>query len=92
MSWKLAFETWGGCLTRRDGAKDIAEHISATAVNDTNVLGEVKRESEARSKLRCHTFSVHVNLHCSPRCQPPTAPIKALNQKERYKTARNDLT
>lgn len=30
----------GRGLTRRDGAEDIAEHISAAAVNDTDVLGE----------------------------------------------------
>jgi hypothetical protein len=36
-------------LTRRDGAEDIAEHISAVAVNDTNVLGE---EEGVRSKCK----------------------------------------
>lgn len=80
MSWKLAFETWGDCLTRRDGAEDIAEHISATAVNDTNVLGEEGVRSQKPEASSSATFSAHVNLHCSPRCQPPTAPIKALNQ------------
>jgi len=56
MSRGLAFETWGGCLTRRDGAEDIAEHISATAVNDTNVLGEGEEGVRSQKQVQLPHF------------------------------------